>query len=140
MALNDDIDLTLESIFYSQEENSVQNDAQRRYRSLGILYNLFETNLKVSMMRWFDDIGKPSDNIDCLRSNYRLLEDQSEGCYFEIFKTVPETSWLNYGFGVGCDCCGIELNPLNRGKYFSLCLACDDFENERHETFFNWGT
>lgn len=125
MAITEKIDLTLESDFAGEYYKNLRPDRVRE-RERSDLFS--ESLIPISVMMacivhnafFYDD------------SENKLL-DYTLNFYYELFGMSPKLlvmagrldPYAPYFFGAGmfCDCCGIELNILNTGRY--VCTKCD---------------
>ncbi len=124
MAITIEIDLTIESDFASQYDERLIPDRVRRQQGkdffpspsipLGWLLN-------ITFNSFFKD-WKQDDVLESTLSCYYMLFGMSPKLLKRWGELDPYAPYV-FGAGIMCDCCGDELNILNKGDY--ICGRCE---------------
>lgn len=145
MTVDENIDLTLEAIFAGDHNPLLLLRDHYNYQGVHNCKALHPGSNGMSEERVFgirvEDMSPSlySGFRNCLsQSKYREKQDYAYMSLYQfLFDALPPLishydPWAEYHFcaGYNCDCCGVELNPLNRGSYRTLCEGCS--ERERH--------
>lgn len=129
--MNESIDLTLTKVFLKKLDNGqrAQLDDEHHYL-MKYGEEGGEFSQRSEMLRFLD-----SFNVD----RFAFFQDKIDRRYSEhyedaLYKILDKATGFGYGFGTGnnCDCCGIELNLLNKSPYF-MCNPCNEDNKYRRD-------
>ncbi len=115
-----DVDLTLDELLYDDEHKLRRGDTDPSFGS-GITINPFGSSYKEWPLDTLDDIFENK----FLDARLGVLSDYSVDDHYGPY--------MSNKYDYTCECCGIDLNAINRVGY--LCEDCNIRFDEKNEEF-----
>jgi len=119
--MNEEIDLTISKIFLRELDNGMRAYLDDEHAYL-IKYGEEGSDLSDSKTSIFAFLSSGREGF--FKGEERDFREECEVAK-ETILDIPYRWNYPMGMGDNCDCCGVELNLLNR-SWYAICEICDD--------------